>query len=121
MCMFMLIICFLNFCRGEIAVICEDVLSLKERVDGRIPLSRSLLSRTGSLASSLSSSASSRTSSSVRKSPSAELKDTQQQLFKSQELKSSTNSGKNISGEKTGIDSDWELFECPILNLAETT
>ncbi|KAM0954221.1 putative ubiquitin system component CUE [Dioscorea sansibarensis] len=107
--------------QGEIAVICEDVLSLKERVDGRIPLSRSLLSRTGSLASSLSSSASSRTSSSVRKSPSAELKDTQQQLFKSQELKSSINSGKTISGEKTGIDSDWELFECPILNLAETT
>ncbi|KAH7676949.1 UBA-like protein [Dioscorea alata] len=116
--------------QGEIAVICEDVLSLKERVDGRIPLSRSLLSRTGSLASSLSSSSSSRTSLSGRKSPSMELKDspnpnsnplatTTQQLLKSQELKSSTNSGKTTSGEKHGIDLDWELFECPILDLVE--
>ncbi|KAJ0979642.1 hypothetical protein J5N97_015116 [Dioscorea zingiberensis] len=108
--------------QGEIAVICEDVLSLKERVDGRIPLSRSSSSRPGSLASSLSSSASYRSSSSLRISPSVELKEnpsslaTSQQLFKSQELKNSKSSDKIIPGDKQAMDSDWEFFESPVMN-----
>ncbi|CAL9174322.1 unnamed protein product [Musa hybrid cultivar] len=42
--------------QGEIAIICEDVMSLKERVDGRIPLGRSFCSMTSSLVASSSSS-----------------------------------------------------------------
>ncbi|CAL9185960.1 uncharacterized protein LOC103978893 [Musa acuminata AAA Group] len=42
--------------QGEIAIICEDVMSLKERVDGRVPLGRSFCSMTSSLVASSSSS-----------------------------------------------------------------
>ncbi|XP_020108299.1 uncharacterized protein LOC109724064 isoform X2 [Ananas comosus] len=42
--------------QGEIAVMCEDVLLLKERVDGRVPLSKSLQLMASSLSSSSSSS-----------------------------------------------------------------
>lgn len=42
------------FCRGEIAVIFEDVKLLKERIDGHLPISRSLSSSQSSTSSSLS-------------------------------------------------------------------
>ncbi|KAJ6806393.1 uncharacterized protein M6B38_174280 [Iris pallida] len=104
--------------QGEMAVICDDVTLLKEKVDGRVPFNRSLQSTICSLASSSSSSSHS-------KSMSAETLPRPMEVGESQErtcgetpinmqLESIANDGhwKLSVGNtnKRSDDDDWELL-----------
>ncbi|XP_008776441.1 uncharacterized protein LOC103696548 [Phoenix dactylifera] len=98
--------------QGEIAVICEDVMLLKARVDGRIPPSKSQRSPTSSLASSSSSSCHESVHSSDRVLSHVELDD--QDSSKGQQQESSNNNDAEICvGRKISVpaDDDWAFFE----------
>ncbi|XP_072960787.1 uncharacterized protein [Typha angustifolia] len=104
--------------QGEIAVICEDVMSLKERVDGRLPLSKSLRLSTSSLSSAASS------SSYKRKNPSDAVIEplepaqigtiTDKNSPKGQQPISISSTGKGVTidaNHRVSSDDEWELFE----------
>uniref|UniRef100_A0A1D1XY56 CUE domain-containing protein n=1 Tax=Anthurium amnicola TaxID=1678845 RepID=A0A1D1XY56_9ARAE len=104
--------------QGEISVICEDVLGLKERIDGRMPLSSSLSS--SHILSSLASSTSSRTNTSSGKLPcsveSSENPGTlSEEILKTEQLVSSTESSDQLvvleADHKAISDDDWEYFD----------
>ncbi|KAJ6794873.1 laminin subunit beta-1-like [Iris pallida] len=104
--------------QGEIAVICEDVLLLKEKVDGQVPFNRSLQSTICSLASS-SSSASHIQSVMPETTPQLmEVEESQERtpgdLDKTLQLESLANDGywKTTAGStnKGSPDDDWELL-----------
>ncbi|XP_026664636.2 uncharacterized protein LOC103718060 isoform X2 [Phoenix dactylifera] len=98
--------------QGEIAVIWEDVMVLKGRVDGRIPPSRSQRSSTSSLASSSGSSCHKSTHSSDRVLHHVDLAD--QGSLKRQQLENSNNNDKeNYVGHNLSMHyhDDWAFFE----------
>ncbi|KAJ6800276.1 uncharacterized protein M6B38_203240 [Iris pallida] len=106
--------------QGELAVVFEDVMLLKERVEGRLPLTRSLLT---AYSSSLSSSSSSQRSISLSnnildldradlgESPRASRDD--QALMQKQDSDSLSSSGEVMihltENHKVPEDEDWEL------------
>ncbi|MQM19534.1 hypothetical protein Taro_052540, partial [Colocasia esculenta] len=88
--------------QGEISVICEDVLALKERVDGRMPLGRTLSS--SQVLCSVASSTSSRTSASSDKLPCpAESSETASHTTKSQEILKTQQSEQASGREKSTV------------------
>ncbi|PKU83653.1 uncharacterized protein LOC110095700 [Dendrobium catenatum] len=99
--------------QGEIAIICEDILSLKQRVDGRIPFTRSLISSsfTKSLMSSFSSSCGSSVNSSEHNggSPSSTNRLINTETHeKHQEVE---NTSLNSLDSRSNPLDDWELCE----------
>ncbi|KAG0502681.1 hypothetical protein HPP92_002753 [Vanilla planifolia] len=85
--------------QGEIAVICEDILLLKQRVDSRLPLTKSLRSSTWSFASATSTS------------DHQELPSSSSSLTNPESLKELKEVEKVVkSGRKPSFD-DWEFFE----------
>lgn len=106
----------LYFCRGEVAVVCEDVLLLKERVDGRSPFNKSLQLTSSSLASS--SSASSNFKSLLERSPlttgfGESPKQPPAESSKKNQLGGNAKDNKEIDSgiiHKGFDDDDWELF-----------
>lgn len=99
--------------QGEIAVICEDVILLKEKVDGNAPFNRSLQSTVRSLASSSSSSAHSKSMSCETTPQPTEMGESQESthvvLPEDLELESlwKINDGNSNKGSH---DDDWELL-----------
>ncbi|EHA8592422.1 hypothetical protein COCNU_contig69500716G000010 [Cocos nucifera] len=98
--------------QGEIAVICEDVVLLKARVDGCIPPGKAQRSTTSSLASSSSSSCRRSLHSSDGVLGRVKLDD--QDSSKGQQQESSNNNDTELNaGRKLSVpsDDDWAFFE----------
>ncbi|PKA64826.1 hypothetical protein AXF42_Ash016857 [Apostasia shenzhenica] len=92
--------------RGEIAIICEDILSLKQKVDNPIPLGKSLPS------SSWSFGRSSVNSSAYRSPSSTSSTNINKEVPEKNEQPENTSNGENLLAKlaKTSLD-DWvELF-----------
>lgn len=103
-------------CSGEIAVICEDVKKLKEKIDGHLPISRSLSSSQSSASSSLSL---------KRAMPDYVVKQTESSdtlIMPSEEQLSEGDRSRNLSSNESqmsSLDDEWVLFlkdEAVLLN-----
>eukprot|EP00268_Persea_americana_P014614 TRINITY_DN16532_c0_g2_i3.p1 TRINITY_DN16532_c0_g2~~TRINITY_DN16532_c0_g2_i3.p1 ORF type:complete len:609 (-),score=177.23 TRINITY_DN16532_c0_g2_i3:392-2218(-) len=93
--------------QGEIAVICEDVKLLKERIDGHLPISRSLSSSQSSASSSLSL---------KRATPDYVVKQTESSdklIMPGEEQLSDGDRSRNLSSNESqmsALDDEWVLF-----------
>ncbi|XXG54410.1 hypothetical protein AAC387_Pa03g2297 [Persea americana] len=93
--------------QGEIAVICEDVKLLKEKIDGHLPISRSLSSSQSSASSSLSL---------KRATPDYVVKQTESSdklIMPSEEQLSDGDRSRNLSSNESqmsALDDEWVLF-----------
>lgn len=109
--------------RGEIAVMCEDVLLLKERVNGRVPLSKSLQLMASTLSSSSSSSSRNSRCSSDGVVPSAISADNQIRIDEERSISRKLNISEETEPAKTDgsihrstPEDGWELCEEDWLN-----
>ncbi|XP_074583591.1 uncharacterized protein LOC141839685 [Curcuma longa] len=99
--------------QGEIAIICEDVMLLKQRVDSGLPSGRSLLGIPSSLSASSSSShgGSKHSSSDV---PVLELKDSTENLSVHDNITvtpSSSEGAKDVLEHPNDVDGGWEIVK----------
>jgi hypothetical protein len=100
---------FIQFCRGEISVICQDIRLLKEKFDANLPLSKSITSSqtTCILASSGSSNKTSASNAGSDHSDSSELLMITQAapiVYESEEEKSKAE-------HNALLDDGWDIFD----------
>ncbi|XP_020594505.1 uncharacterized protein LOC110034598 [Phalaenopsis equestris] len=92
--------------QGEIAIVCEDILSLKQRVEGRIPLTKSLMSSSSFTKPPLLLSSSSSSGSSVK---SSEHGNRETPLLSNQEEEKATVFLSKLAARSNPLD-DWEFM-----------